>query len=205
MRYFLWIDDKKHGPYESEQIRRMLDKGEVAPVTLAAAEDGTDKWTPTHLPGLVGPTKLPAGAARPYFIDQNGETKGPYTIRQLQSMWNAGGITGRTMYCQEEDSEWRALSTIVEQLEAPAASAVTQPSVVLVKATKSRGVYIILGLFFGLLGIHNFYAGHNRAGAWQLVITLTLGWVFIGLIVSGIWALADICTVALDGDGQRMT
>ncbi|MGH9807049.1 MAG: hypothetical protein ACRD9W_07260, partial [Terriglobia bacterium] len=26
-----------------------------------------------------------------------------------------------------------------------------------VKTAKSRGVYIILGLFFGLLGLHNFY------------------------------------------------
>lgn len=197
MRYFLWINDKKEGPYEPEQIRLILDKGEVAPVTLALPEDGTDEWTPTYLPGLIEPAKPPVTVARPYFIDQTGETKGPYTIRQLQSMWNAGSITGKTMYCQENDSEWRPLSMILEQLEPPVPAVVTQPSVVVVTPTKSRGVYIILGLFLGSLGIHNFYAGHYRAGAGQLIITLTLGWIIIGLVLSGLWALSDVCTVTM--------
>jgi hypothetical protein len=147
MKHFLWIDEKKQGPYDDEQIREMLARGAVAPVTVALPEDGTDEWTPTYLPGLIGPAKTPAPVASSYFIEQDGESKGPYTIGQLRSMWNMGGITGKTMHCQEGDSEWRPLSTILEQLEPPTPPAGTQPSVVLAKPTKSRGVYIILGLF----------------------------------------------------------
>jgi len=145
-----------------------------------------------------------------YFIIQNEETKGPYTIGQLRAMWNSGAVTGDTLYCEEGYEEWLHLRVLADELEPPApvsqyAGVARQPSIVRVKATKSRGVYIILGLFFGLLGIHNFYAGHNRAGALQLIITLLLGWVIIGLIVSGLWALIDICTVTKDGEGHRMT
>jgi hypothetical protein len=95
-----------------------------------------------------------------YYIIEGEETKGPFTIGQLRSMWNTGSITGKTMHCQEGDESWRPLSSILDQLEPPPV-VVQQPSVVMVRATKSRGVYIILGLFFGCLGIHNFYAGHN--------------------------------------------
>ena len=43
---------------------------------------------------------------------------------------------------------------------------------IVVTHAKSRGVYIILGLFFGCLGIHNFYAGRNGVGVAQLLITI---------------------------------
>lgn len=41
---------------------------------------------------------------------------------------------------------------------------------VVVEPVKSRGVFIILGLLLGCLGIHNFYAGYNVKGAVQLII-----------------------------------
>ena len=46
---------------------------------------------------------------------------------------------------------------------------------------------MILAFFLGTLGVHNFYLGYTTEGIIQLVLTLT----FIGLIVSGIWALID--------------
>lgn len=65
---------------------------------------------------------------------------------------------------------------------------------------KSRIVYIILGLFLGCLGIHNFYAGYTGKGIAQLLITLlTFG---IGAIVVSIWVLIEICTVAKDASGK---
>jgi TM2 domain-containing membrane protein YozV len=36
-------------------------------------------------------------------------------------------------------------------------------------------VFIVLGLFLGCLGIHNFYAGYSAKGAVQLAVTLVLG------------------------------
>ena len=40
---------------------------------------------------------------------------------------------------------------------------------------KSRGVYIILGILLGTLGIHNFYAGHYRNGSIQICLSLLIG------------------------------
>lgn len=84
---------------------------------------------------------------------------------------------------------------------APARS--TKPMVV--RSVKSRGVYIILGVLLGLLGIHNFYAGYYGRGAAQLIITLLLGWVIIGIFITGIWVLIELFTVAEDADGNAMT
>ncbi len=66
-------------------------------------------------------------------------------------------------------------------------------------APKSRLAYILLAVFLGSLGIHNFYAGYTGKGIAQLLITL----VSFGMlsIVSWIWALVEICTVTQDAQG----
>ena len=74
----------------------------------------------------------------------------------------------------------------------------------LVKSAKSRGVYVILGLFFGLLGVHNFYAGRFGVGAIQLLITCILGWFVVGLVITAIWSIADLFLVKTDGTGDAL-
>lgn len=69
-----------------------------------------------------------------------------------------------------------------------------------VKTAKSRGIYIILGLFLGWLGIHNFYAGRYAIGACQLVISLLV----IGIVISFIWAIFELFIVKIDGAGDPM-
>lgn len=72
----------------------------------------------------------------------------------------------------------------------------------IVKTAKSRGIYILLALFFlGMLGAHNFYAGRYLRGALQLLCTCILGWFVIGLVITFIWVLIDLFTVTEDGDG----
>lgn len=82
---------------------------------------------------------------------------------------------------------------------------VPQPIPVIVRPTKSRGIYIILGLLLGLAGIHNFYAGYYGRGAAQLIITVLLGWLYIGIFVTLIWVLVDLFAVDRDASGLRMT
>jgi TM2 domain-containing membrane protein YozV/RNA polymerase subunit RPABC4/transcription elongation factor Spt4 len=77
-------------------------------------------------------------------------------------------------------------------------------SVVLAQAPKSRGVFIILGLFLGCLGVHSFYAGYYAKGAIQVAITIVLGWIIVGFVITAIWALIEIITVTADADGHRM-
>jgi len=72
------------------------------------------------------------------------------------------------------------------------------------KAAKSRGKFIALGIMLGGFGIHNFYAGYRGRGIAQLVISLALGWVIVGMLITGIWALVDVCTVTKDAAGIPM-
>lgn len=80
-----------------------------------------------------------------------------------------------------------------------------QSEPLVVTTAKSRGVFIILGLFLGCLGIHNFYAGYNGKGAAQLVITLVLGWIVVGIVITALWALVEILTVREDARGIPMS
>jgi TM2 domain-containing membrane protein YozV len=82
--------------------------------------------------------------------------------------------------------------------QAHGTAVVTQP-------LKSRGTFIILGLFLGCLGIHNFYAGYHGKGAAQIIISLLLGWLVVGFVITGIWALIEVCTVRVDARGNPMS
>lgn len=79
---------------------------------------------------------------------------------------------------------------------------------------KTRLVYILLALFLGGLGIHNFYAGRTAIGVMQLigvpvvalflaVFTLGIGLIFfIPAVIA--WLLAEIAIVNKDGSGKWM-
>jgi len=71
------------------------------------------------------------------------------------------------------------------------------------RSYKSRTSYIVLGIFLGALGIHNFYAGYTRRAVGQLCLSvLTLGYL---AIASWIWAIVEICIVEKDGTGLRFS
>lgn len=72
-------------------------------------------------------------------------------------------------------------------------------------SAKSRTVYVLLGLFLGCLGIHNFYAGYNSKAVAQLLITLILGWwLIVPWIAVAVWAVVEVCTVTHDAQGIRL-
>ena len=52
---------------------------------------------------------------------------------------------------------------------------------------KSKMVAALLAFFLGALGVHQFYLGHGGRGIAMLLLTIS----FVGLIVSGIWAIVD--------------
>jgi TM2 domain-containing membrane protein YozV len=102
----------------------------------------------------------------------------------------------------------QAAATAPAQVAAPApnpSQSATYPYAAPVygAAHKSRTSYIVLGIFLGALGIHNFYAGYTGRAVGQLCLTvLTLG--YLG-IVSWIWAIIEICTVEKDSTGLRFS
>ena len=62
-------------------------------------------------------------------------------------------------------------------------------------------VGVLLALFLGVFGVHNFYLGHTGRGVAQLLITvLTLG---LGSIITGIWALIELIMMATEACTMR--
>jgi TM2 domain-containing membrane protein YozV len=67
------------------------------------------------------------------------------------------------------------------------------------RSYKSRTTFIVLGIFLGFFGVHNFYSGYTGRAVGQLCLTvLTLG--YLG-IVSWVWAVIEICIVDKDSTG----
>lgn len=159
-----------------------------------------------------------------YYIFKDDAQQGPYTFGQLRSMWASGTINAATLYWTEGAADWNPLreisSRLDQQSDVPSAAGRQYPTAslsgvqpvrrlvggtpvapVVAQPAKSRGVYIILGIFLGLAGVHNFYAGYYRKGAVQLVLTITLGWTIIVLLAVIIWVVVELCTVTEDENG----
>lgn len=88
----------------------------------------------------------------------------------------------------------------VQRQAAPAADAGV-PAAIASTMPKSRVAYILLGLFLGGLGVHNFYAGYVGRGVAQLLISLCLGWLLVPLLAVYVWIIIEICTVDRDVAG----
>ena len=69
------------------------------------------------------------------------------------------------------------------------------------KSEKSRVVFILLGLFLGMFGAHNWYAGYSDKALYQLLITLLTFWLILPLFAVAIWVLIEVCTIDRDADG----
>jgi TM2 domain-containing membrane protein YozV len=66
---------------------------------------------------------------------------------------------------------------------------------------KTRVIFVLLGIFLGVFGAHNFYAGYVKKGAIQLCVTLLS--CFYGAAISLVWAIVEICTVNRDAEGKQ--
>jgi len=67
---------------------------------------------------------------------------------------------------------------------------------------KSRISYILLGIFLGCLGIHNFYAGYTGRAVAQLLITVFGCWLILPWFAVWIWCIVEVCTVRQDAKGN---
>jgi TM2 domain-containing membrane protein YozV len=72
---------------------------------------------------------------------------------------------------------------------------------------KTRVVFVLLGIFLGIFGVHNFYADYTKKGAMQLVATVLIGfyaeiaaWLWA---VVWLWAIVEICLINKDADGTQ--
>jgi TM2 domain-containing membrane protein YozV len=88
---------------------------------------------------------------------------------------------------------------------APAFATAASPQTALAegRSPKSRTTYIVLGVFLGALGAHNFYAGYTGRAVGQLCLSVLT--VFYLAIVSWIWAIVEICVVDRDSAGIQFS
>jgi TM2 domain-containing membrane protein YozV len=71
------------------------------------------------------------------------------------------------------------------------------------KSKRNRLSYILYGVFFGVFGAHNFYAGYNTKAVSQLLLTVLSMFCLAPFTV--IWSLFDICSITKDVDGRTFS
>ncbi len=160
-----------------------------------------------------------------YYIAVGSEQKGPYALSQLQSMWRSGAITADTLYCQQGFDEWVAIASLAQILDgqsAPTALTAQHPGLTNLESDKRILPALILCLFFGVIGIHAFYAGRVRQGILFLgfpvlgflaMLVLPFGFAgvmpFVVLLFAAVFALGDLIRILTgaykDGKGRKIT
>jgi TM2 domain-containing membrane protein YozV len=162
-----------------------------------------------------------------YYLAVGSEQKGPYTFSQLQSMWRSGAITADVLYTQEGFDEWVAISTLSELLdpkpERPANSVSAQHPALSRSFGSESDKHIlpalILYFFFGIFGVHAFYAGRPKQGCiflalWLLPVLagmllpfdLPIQLILVGLIIMTIIDFIRIVSGTYqDAEGRRIT
>ena len=85
-----------------------------------------------------------------FYIDQKGETCGPYTAAELRSMWTNGVVTGETLFCEEGYDSWLRLRVLAEELELlhqspPTLPPTTVPPIVRTKNERGSKTPLLVG------------------------------------------------------------
>ncbi len=146
-----------------------------------------------------------------FYIRPSGAFEGPFTPKEILAKLKAGEITPRTPCISASWPDLREVGSIadlVRQPEPPAApSPVSKPVIV-----RNRGVYIILGLLFGGVGFHNFYAGYHDSGVIKILFSIFLGLALVNAppvgvvmaVIMFLWVLKDIVDIDIAADGTPM-
>jgi TM2 domain-containing membrane protein YozV len=66
----------------------------------------------------------------------------------------------------------------------------------------SRGIYIGLAIFFGALGVHNFYANRTNIAIAQALISILTFWSIVIPICVWIIAIFESVSITRDGEGR---
>jgi TM2 domain-containing membrane protein YozV len=79
-----------------------------------------------------------------------------------------------------------------------------QPIEVPAYQPRKLAMFVGLGLLLGFFGAHHFYAGRHGRGILQILLTLALVALDLGIIWTWLWALVEIMVVRTDRNGARM-
>lgn len=199
--YHVTSNGRQAGPFTLEQLHSMREAGTIN-VQMLYWTEGAPGWEPlTRLlppdpsptlelvPYQPRPMPPPPPAAPAYYAPP--VAPGPPMIQR----------TVATMFCRHCSTPLSTHAVMCVACGAPTATAMA-PYGQFTGLPKSRVAYILLGLFLGGLGIHNFYAGYVGRGIAQLLLTLMLGWLILPLLVVGLWVLIEVCVEGRDSRGM---
>ena len=139
-----------------------------------------------------------------WYYEQNGNRIGPVDEATMRGLIANRTISIDTLVWTNGMANWTPLqqTQLAAGLPVPPPSPVPAPGPQSFNPNaKDRVAYVLLAVFLGNLGIHNFFAGYTSRAVTQLLICLlTCG---IGGIGTWIWAIVEACTVEQDANGVR--
>jgi TM2 domain-containing membrane protein YozV len=137
-----------------------------------------------------------------WYYQQGSNRMGPIDEATIRGLLTSGQISIDTLVWTTDMASWVPLqqSSLGAGLPTPPSAVPSYPMPTQGNPNaKDRVAYILLAVFIGHLGIHNFFAGYTSRGVIQLVITIvTCG---IGGIATWIWAIIEAITVTKDANG----
>ena len=150
-----------------------------------------------------------------WYYQQGANRIGPVDEASIRNLLSNGQITIDTLVWTTGMANWVPLqqSSLGAGLPTPPSSGGSNQTPLSTTpiasfTAKSRVAYIVLAIFLGGFGIHNFYAGRNTIAIVQLVITLvslcTILVVPLFLLIHlgmFIWRVIEMVTVTKDGKG----
>lgn len=150
-----------------------------------------------------------------YFYLSNGQRYGPVAEGELRALVAQGRVSVSDLVWREGMGAWApahealgiAMPPPPPAYAAPPAPAQTvlvgpPPAAVAAQAgQKDRVAFVLLGVFLGALGVHNFFAGYTGRAVAQLLITILVGWLVVPLVAVWIWNIVEVITVTKDAHG----
>lgn len=154
-----------------------------------------------------------------FYTARDGKQYGPYSEEDLRAMVARGEVGSGELIWREGMQGWAPLHTVLRSVPpppppagagaqpgpsaAPPPPAAAQPvyATTAAPAPKARVAYVLLGVFLGTLGIHNFYAGYNGRAIAQLLITILVGWMVFPVAGVFLWNVVEVITVTKDASG----
>jgi len=137
-----------------------------------------------------------------WYYEQNGNRIGPVDEATMRGLIANRVISIDTLVWTNGMANWTPLQQTQLAAGLPVPPPTLNPAPQAFNANaKDRVAYVLLAVFLGNLGIHNFYAGYTSRAITQLLICLlTCG---IGGIATWIWAIIEAITVEQDAAGVR--
>ncbi len=181
MNWFYYdTNGRKYGPINGEQMRQLVTRGIIVPQTWLENEKGT-RYKGEQIPGLFSPQPVrpvpfhPVPQAEAVVQSVFCTHCGVRVSEQIAACPFCGAAPDAYRnFCRKCGTALRPEQIICvncrQEIRPITNSASRSPT------NPKRDLYILLGVLFGFLGVHNFYAKRIAAGIRNVVIS------FLGLI-----------------------